>query len=555
VTLGNLMALAVLAADPEGSSSVSGGGVLTVENLGHIIEQSTDALPSSSSPSARISLQNQIPVPTSDSSGPERLKQEVRITVQTNAASGAVTNAVNHDKKSFQWKFSWEGWNGLHSDLSATTPIKEPKMLELREKIQGTNTQRAFQLEELKMSGKIGAKLQLDAAAYATGDQFKGFDDGIEVRRLRVDAKGDCILLMPVSYEVELGYIPNRFYIENSYLALRLADWMGDLKFGQYQPPMGLEAITSSRDITLMETAAPVSALAPGTSAGFEIGRPVFDRRATWKFGLFTSGVGNDTGDATANYARAISRLTGLPVYQTKPDHPDSTTLLHLGLSANVLYSASSSVRYRSRPESHLAPFVVDTGNINADGALVAGAEAAWVNGPFSVQGEYLRSCVKERDGQWPNFGGVYATASWFLTGESRPYDRQNACFTRVIPHRNFDCGQGGWGAFEVAARYSFVNLNSADINGGKLSELMTGVNWYLHSHLKWRFEYGLGHVRGGNPKVTCTFFNRAWRWTSDGTTSTTWSADGWLLGSAPLGRGARGPLARTIRHYGRREF
>jgi phosphate-selective porin OprO/OprP len=175
--------------------------------------------------------------------------------------------------------------------------------------------------------------------------------------------------------------------------------------------------------------------------------------------------------------------------------------LLHLGLSANVLYSASSSVRYRSRPESHLAPYVIDTGDIDADGALVAGAEVAWVNGPFCIQSEYLHSAVRENNGQVPGFNGVYATASWFLTGETRPYDRQNGCFTRVIPHHNFDWGKGGWGAWEVAARYSFVNLNSADVTGGRLSELMTGVNWYLHSHVKWRFEYGFGHVTGRQPE------------------------------------------------------
>jgi len=29
----------------------------------------------------------------------------------------------------------------------------------------------------------------------------------------------------------------------------------------------------------------------------------------------------------------------------------------------------------------------------------------------------------------------------------------------------------------------------------------MTGVNWYLHSHVKWRFEYGFGHVTGRQPE------------------------------------------------------
>jgi len=257
----------------------------------------------------------------------------------------------------------------------------------------------------------------------------------------------------------------------------------------------------------MMELAAPLAALAPGVNAGVEIGRPVFGQRATWKFGLFTAGSSQDTGDASKNYGRAITRFTALPIYQANPDHPDSATLLHLGMSANVLYSADSSLLYRSRPESHLAPYVIDTGKIAADDALVAGAEAAWVKGPFSIQGEYLHSWVNEKGGRAPGFEGTYASASWFLTGESRPYDRQNGCFSRVIPRKNFDWGKGGWGAWEVAARYSFVNLDSADVHGGRLSMLMTGVNWYLHSHVKCRFEYGCGRVAGRQPEGNLNVF------------------------------------------------
>jgi phosphate-selective porin OprO and OprP len=450
--------------------------------------------------------------------GPERLKHQVRVMVETNALPPeAATNAATPKEKSFNWKSSWEGWSGLHLELTrktlfgrilpGVTNLAQPNLAKLTGlSTLGTNTYR-LRLEEDRMTAKIGAKLAVDAADYVTGKEFHGFDAGVELRRARVYAQGDCLLLLPVSYEVEVGYVPNQFYIENSYIAFRDIGWIGDLKFGQYQPPMGLEAITSSRDITFMEPAAPIEALAPGVNAGIQIGRPVFDQRATWKLGLFTAGAGQDSGDAAKNYGRAIARLTGLPIYDANRDHPESATLLHLGLSANILYSASGAVRYRARPESHLAPYVIDTGDISADNAVVAGAEAAWVNGPFSVQGEYLHTWVHEQDGQAPGFDGLYVSASWFLTGESRPYDRQNGCFSRVIPRKNFDWGKGGWGAWEIAGRYSYVNLDSADVHGGRLSMLMAGVNWYLHSHMKWRFEYGLAHVAGRQPEGNLNIF------------------------------------------------
>jgi len=137
----------------------------------------------------------------------------------------------------------------------------------------------------------------------------------------------------------------------------------------------------------------------------------------------------------------------------------------------------------------------------------VTGAEAAWEKGSFSLQGEYLHSAVREKDGEVLGFDGVYGAASWFLTGESRPYDRQKACFSRVIPRHNFDWGRGGWGAWEVTGRYSFVNLDSANVHGGRLSMVMAGLNWYLHSHVKWRFDYGFGHVSRLQPEGNLNVF------------------------------------------------
>lgn len=450
--------------------------------------------------------------------GPQVLKQDVHVTVETNVPpAGAATSGATPKEKSFNWKSSWEGWEGLHLELTrrtllgqflpGATNIEQENQHKLTDRLAlGTNTYR-LHLEEGKMTAQIGAKFALDGAAYTTGKEFTGFDAGVELRRARVFAKGDCILVLPVSYELEIGYIPNQFYIENSYVAFRNIPWIGELKIGQYQAPMSLDMVTSSRDITLMETAAPLEALAPGVNAGLLIGQPVLQQRATWKFGLFTDGVGQDVGEATKDYGRVITRLTALPLYYADPDRPESTRLLHLGLSANVLYSASSDVRYRSRPESHLAPYVIDTGDMAAEGSVVVGGEAAWVNGPFSVQGEYLHSWVREDSGQIPSFDGLYASVSWFLTGESRPYDRTEGMFGRVIPRRNFNWGKGGWGAWELAGRYSFVNLNSADVQGGRLSLLMAGVNWYLHSHVKWRFNYGFGHVSGRTPAGNLNIF------------------------------------------------
>jgi phosphate-selective porin OprO and OprP len=455
---------------------------------------------------------------SSATNGPAALKQQVRVSVETNSAPADVsTNAAASKEKSFGWSFSYNGWDGIRLELTRRTLLGElaPGITNLEQQriahelglsTQTTNRYR-LHLEEAQMTAKIGGKLALDAAAYVTATNFDGFDNGAEVRRARIYAKGDCLLLLPVSYQIEVGYIPNEFYIEESYLAFKNFPQIGILKMGQYQAPMGLDVVGSARDITFMEQAASLQALAPGVNAGFQLGRPVLDQRATWTVGLFTGGEGYDFGDASEDFGRVIARFTGLPFYNFDPERPNSTQLLHLGLSANVLYSGNSVVQYRSRPESHLAPYVVDTGEVAAEGSLVVGAEAAWVQGPLSVQTELLHSWVHEDTGQVPALFGYYASVGWFLTGESRPYDPVEGIFSRVIPRRNFDWGSGGWGAWELAGRYSFVNLNSGDVQGGRLSMIMGGVNWYPHSHVKWRFDYGFGHVSGRSPEGDLNIF------------------------------------------------
>jgi phosphate-selective porin OprO and OprP len=422
--------------------------------------------------------------------GPARLKEEVRIVMNTNAPTADSTNA-----KSFHWSFACQGWDGLSLELAQQSPMGDPFALLRRET--GLSNQ-VFHLEQVKMTAQIGGRMAVDAAGFVTSGSLQGFDGGAELRRLRVSAQGDCILLVPVSYRIELGYIPNQFDIEESYLAFRDLGFLGTLKMGLYRTPFSLNAYTSTRDIAFMEPAAPVTALAPGVNAGVQVGRGVLGDRMTWTTGLFGAGDGSsDSGDASQDYGRAVIRLTGLPVAQGAPDDPASQRLLHLGLNFNWLYSGSSSVRYRTRPESHLAPYVLDTGDIDATSAFMLDGEAAWTDGPLSLQGEFLAGQLNATQGDKPLFYGFYAQAGWFLTGESRPYIRSQGRFGRIVPRQDFAWKSGGWGAWEVLGRFSYTDLNDGVIQGGRMGLVTAGVNWYPTSHIHWAFNYITGKAEG----------------------------------------------------------
>ncbi len=98
------------------------------------------------------------------------------------------------------------------------------------------------------------------------------------------------------------------------------------------------------------------------------------------------------------------------------------------------------------------------------------------------------------------SFNGGYVELSYFLTGENRYYDRRYGRLGSYYidrPNTPFWLTRGedgrltmGRGAWEVAARYSYLNLNDGPVQGGVLNGVEAGVNWYLNNNVKVQFEY-----------------------------------------------------------------
>ncbi len=98
-------------------------------------------------------------------------------------------------------------------------------------------------------------------------------------------------------------------------------------------------------------------------------------------------------------------------------------------------------------------------------------------------------------------FDGWYAEATFVLTGESRPYNTASASFTSPKPRIPFSLSGGGWGAWELAARYSDLDLNDhpgaigqalpvGGLRGGNQRILSAALNWYPNSAIKFGLQY-----------------------------------------------------------------
>jgi phosphate-selective porin OprO/OprP len=232
-----------------------------------------------------------------------------------------------------------------------------------------------------------------------------------------------------------------------------------------------------------MESSLPANAFAPFRNDGVAIRSNAFNQRMEWEAGVFMDT--DSYGKTTSSKPNFTGRLTFLPYYEE-----EGKKLLHLGGSYS-LRNPKGTLRYSTYPEAHLMPNFVDTGKFNSERANLFGVESAFIFGPLFLQGEYIANAIESiNDSPDLYFNGFYAQASYFLTGEYKPYDKITGTFGRVQPKNNFSLRGKSWGAWEIAGRYSYVDLNDESVNGGTLSDITLGLNWYWNPNMRVMLNY-----------------------------------------------------------------
>jgi phosphate-selective porin OprO/OprP len=212
------------------------------------------------------------------------------------------------------------------------------------------------------------------------------------------------------------------------------------------------------------------------------------ERRVSAALGVYRE-ANNDL--ETMDGYGVTARVTGAPILAD-----GGRELLHLGLSATYRKPSNDLLRFFARPESAQAQVMVDTGFFSAERDMRVGLELATVLGSLSFQSEYMVAAAEGTMGTGdPVFPSFYVMGSYVLTGEHRSYRPQVGAFGSVHPTRSFP--EYGPGAWELTARYSYLDLDSAGINGGALHDFSAGLNWYLNQHARMMFGYIAAHPEG----------------------------------------------------------
>ena len=314
--------------------------------------------------------------------------------------------------------------------------------------------------------------------------------DVADFRRARLAAKGRVAENVDYFMEYDFAF-PGRPSFMDVYLDLADVSPWGRLRIGQWRQPLGMDAQTSVKELVFLERALPF-ALVPFRQIGLGLYDTALEENATWAVSAyrFPSDV---FGDVAGDSGYGVSTRETVLLYAR-----DNATV-HVGAGYAYNRPSTAAVRLRSPPEVGFnqldfrttdfpVPFFIDTGAIPADAYQVFNAELAGSRGPWLLQSEFYAAAIDQSAGGSATVLGGYAQASYVLTGESRAYNKAAGAYARVVPESDYGpCGHGAW---EVAARWSRLDLRDGPLDGGVLDDLTIGLNWYLNRHTKFQFNY-----------------------------------------------------------------
>lgn len=368
-----------------------------------------------------------------------------------------------------------------------------------------------------RLSFDYASYIQDDAGPLATDFRRGSFGDATEASRARdlndganfrraqigIEGKLDNDWQYSLIYEFGGSGQEDGGRIQDLYLQYNGFDWLR-LRAGAFGPSVGYDDSTSNADSLFLERATPAELQRQIAGGEGRTGVAAYTNGEEW-FGSFAVTGAPIATQSFDEQLALVGRVAWLPV-----KGPDFN--IHVGANATYLLRAPDqgpdvaqryTLRLRDRPEVRVdGTRLIDTGNINTDKLFAPGLEFAANFQNFYVQGEYFwYRFEREQVGAAlpdPDFSGWYVQAAWALTGETRAWNPAGGVFAGLKPAKPLAFDGDGWGALELAARYSVADLNDHEdlsaaaggIRGGEQEAVTLGLNWYVNNNVRFLLDY-----------------------------------------------------------------
>ncbi len=338
-----------------------------------------------------------------------------------------------------------------------------------------------------KKTFKMEGRIMYDFNFLSASDSLSF--SGNEFRRVRWATKGK--IAKNVGFKVEFDFAGGAVNFRDVFLNFALPSSLGSIKVGSFTEPSSLNYMTSSKYITFFERSMMSNTQPFKYNAGF-----MYDNQKILdgKLGLQMSYTFNGNkalafkdmsiGGGAIFVARVTTNLL---------NNKEKHQVVHLGVNYENRSNDSDDYYYKFRTENHMGDKHKVSGIGNFENTSDIGFELASTFGSLSVQGEYeISSIITDIDTY--KAAGYYAFASFFVTGEHRPYKASS--FGRVKPKKEFCLKDRGFGALELVARYSVMDFSSypgVDSND-KIANITAGFNWHLNNYTRIMYNYTNGN-------------------------------------------------------------
>lgn len=372
--------------------------------------------------------------------------------------------------------------------------------------------------EPPKHTVKIVARIHTDYWAFPEVDPDVALlenpdgevNDRILFRRIRLGIAGDVLDNMLYVMNIDFN-VPQNPQLKDVYLGWKELPVFQTVLVGHQKRPYGLDHMNSSNANIFLERPLIVEGFLQDTRRwGITSNGVSEDERYNWRYGFYMSedmqSTGVDLTTENGSYqGEFAARLANTFWYD---EGSDGRYYGHLAVAgrygaADGFDPADNVARFQTRPEARTSARWYDTGSITAaDSYSVLALENVWNWGPVNLTGEAMASFVDRPGFEDAQFYGAYAQAAWVLTGEHHPWDRATGTLKPLKPFENFwmvrtidGSTAAGWGAWEIAARYSFVDFSDAGFYGGRGNQLTLGMQWFWNQHARLQANYIFGNL------------------------------------------------------------
>jgi phosphate-selective porin OprO/OprP len=367
-----------------------------------------------------------------------------------------------------------------------------------------------------KFKFALRSVVQLDAARYSVSPLTAANDlgSGVNFRRARLGFDGTAFKDWNYALWGEFGGSGgesaglNQAYLEYAGLKPFGLEEPLRLRIGAWATPAGLEDATSNTESVFLERAAIAELVRNFATGDGRTGVGATLRGSRWYASALFSGKVVGT-PATAEFDQQSGYAVRVALNPIRGADYD----VHLGANLQSILNpadttagpvSSRAVRLQERPELRVSGLrLVDTGAISSDGLTAYGLEAGASFKNFYGAGEWYKVDVN-RQGVSPfdpSFSGWYVQGAWTITGERHAWSNANGGFTGIKPARPFDRSKGTWGALEVAARYSVLDLDdragvsgaatpAGGVRGGEQKVTTVGLNWHPNNTIRFLLDY-----------------------------------------------------------------